>query len=146
MAQETKLVRMYPYSKRNGWVMRSFTLADRKNPKRFRATAGWYEVPATMAAELAKVPQEDRRPKGIKAFVVADDIKQAKEIDAEIAEAMNEKDDEEKGTADAPIRVHKRPGARASAGGTDGEASENGTRGASTGKPRKRSRAMTAGE
>lgn len=123
MSEKTKLVKLYPQSKRNGWVLRTYTVTGGKNPIRFKGISGWYEVAQSLAEQLALVPQQDRYPisrNGARAFLIARDEDHAKELDAEVAEILKEKDEEAKGTASTPIRVH-RPGSKTTATAEGGE-------------------------
>jgi hypothetical protein len=113
-----KLVKLYPYNKQFGWVLRSYTLTNGKNPIRFRGTtgsikSGWYEVEDDFAEELSKVLQQDRYPEGPKAFMVANDREHSADLDRKIAERLAGKNEKE-GNAEAPIRIH-RPGLKTEA-------------------------------
>lgn len=110
----TVLVRLYPYNKRMGWVMRSFTHTDGKQSLKFVATRGWYEVSEQVADELAKVPQQERFPRGHRAFMIARTADEARELDAQVDESLHKEVAETVGTADTPVRA-TRPGLKESA-------------------------------
>ena len=108
-----KLVRLHPYNKRMGWVMRSYTLTGIGGVGlRFQGTRGWYEVDDSIADRLRTVPQQERYPVdlgGHTAFLIADDADGAAKIDARIESMQTKHIDESVGTASAPVRA-TRPG------------------------------------
>jgi len=105
------LVRLFPYNPRLGHVLRRFTLAAQG--LRFSDDRGWYEVSPEIAALLRDVPQEERFPQR-KAFQIAEDAEEAKQLEEELIGMMRT---EERatvvGTASAPLAaIPDRPGAR----------------------------------
>lgn len=108
-----KLVRLYPHAPRVGWVLKTYTLIDGGKSIKFVGERGWYEVDDALAEKLEGILQESNKPKGPRAFMVAEDKDDAARLDAEAKEILSEKKEESIGTVDAPVRLH-RPGARAS--------------------------------
>lgn len=108
-----KLVKLYPYNKRMGWVMRSYTLTGvGKNSVRFQGERGWYEVEDSIADRLRSVPQQDRYPidlGGKPAFMIADDTDGAVVLDDRIDSMQSKHIEESVGTASTPVRA-TRPG------------------------------------
>ncbi|MGD9676430.1 MAG: hypothetical protein AB7V19_07080 [Candidatus Bipolaricaulia bacterium] len=72
----SKLVRIAPFNPRQGFVKQRHTIIKPK-PMRFLEAAGWYEVDDEIARVLSMVPQEERKPGGLKAFLIADDAEHA---------------------------------------------------------------------
>ena len=71
------LVRLKPHNKRRGFVLRSYTFRG----QRYVGERGWYEVSASLAADLAEIQQVDSDPHSPMAFDVATHA-EAREIDA----------------------------------------------------------------
>lgn len=79
---------------------------------RFLESRGWYEVSDEVAAKLEGIPQQDRHPGGARAFLVADDKSEAKELDDRVSQMVRKsKKQEQVGTAEEPVQM-ARPGAR----------------------------------
>ncbi len=105
------LVRLYPYNKRRGWLIRTYLdpqLGTRKGGMKFLGHRGWYEVSDEIAAELEDVLQVDTDPRSGPAFLVARNSAHAKKLDAELVDP--EEEEASIGTADVPVR--QRPGKR----------------------------------
>lgn len=109
----TKLVRIAPYNPRQGFVKQRHTIM-KPRPMRFVEAAGWYEVDEEIAALLAEIPQEERKPGGLKAFLIADDSEHAKQLEYAIRNAARRNEAIQVGTTDEPIRA-ARPGTKAAA-------------------------------
>lgn len=106
----SKLIRLYPRNPQLGFVLRSYTILE--PPLRFLESRGWYEVSDEVAAKLKDVPQQDRLPGGARAFLVAADKAEAKELDARVLQMVRKsKKQEQIGTAEEPVAM-ARPGAR----------------------------------
>lgn len=103
-----KLVKLPPYSKRHRFLLRRVVIL---NPRmiRFIAERGWYRVEDDVAEAVAELHQIDGDPMSPKAFLIAKDEEEAKQIDARIAKLLRPKEEDSVGTADAPISA-ERPG------------------------------------
>lgn len=105
----TKLVRIAPYNPRQGFVKQRHTILHPK-PMRFIESQGWYEVDDEIAAILSKIPQEERKPGGLRAFMIANDKDHAIKLENELINLSRRNDEDKVGTIDAPIRAAARPG------------------------------------
>lgn len=76
MAAETKLVRLKPYNKKKGHVLRRYTYRG----IRFQGSRGWYRVTGDVAGYLGKVRQVPDDADSPPAFDVCSEA-EAKEID-----------------------------------------------------------------
>lgn len=109
------LVRLYPYNKRLGWVMRTFSIADGRRSVKFSSDRGWYRVDddtpdgKELLKKLAAVKQQDRLPDGPAAFMIAADVDEARRMDDKLDELQNRDRDESVGTVTAPVQL-VRPG------------------------------------
>lgn len=107
------LVKLYPYDRRMGWIIRSYTITDGNRSTRFQGQRGWYEVDLEVANRLRLVPQEQRYPVesgGKPAFMIAETPAMANEMDEKLTAMRSKSVDELVGTVDAPVRA-MRPGA-----------------------------------
>lgn len=109
----SKLVRIAPYNPRQGFVKRRHTIL-KPRPMRFDVDRGWYEVDDEVAEALRKIPQEDRKPAGLRAFMIATDREDAKRQEDELRNASRRNDEESVGTIEEPIKA-TRPGSKPSA-------------------------------
>jgi hypothetical protein len=146
-----KLVRLYPYTPRFGYNLRSLVVT--KLGMKFVGERGWYEVSDEAAAFLRTRLQDSTQPHGPKAFMIAESREDAKQLDAAFNATIRDPEEERAGTPDAPIRQaasteSKRPGRRSTvaapveiSGDDDGddEAKEP-----TAGKPRSRRRSTEA--
>lgn len=123
----SKLVRLYPYNKRRGWLIRTYLdPALGVRGMKFVGKRGWYEVSDEVAEELADARQKDNDPRSGPAFLIARDAKHANKLEEELQDPEDE--EVSVGTVEAPVR-HGRPGKRKSKG-----------------KPKTRQRKTKAGE
>jgi hypothetical protein len=108
-----KLVKLHPYNKRMGWVMRTYTMFHDGKPIRFMSDRGWYQVDDVLAAKLEGVPQQSRMPAGPRAFIVVNNAAEAKARDEQLTARLRSARDEvvQVGTAETPVAI-ARPGAR----------------------------------
>ncbi len=109
-----KLVRLYPYDKKRGHVLRTYL--DPELGLKFVGKRGWYEVSEEVAEAIEDVRQKHSgvgAQRSGPAFMIADNNKAAKKMDKELAEEKGE-DEDVVGTADAPVRA--RPGSKADGG------------------------------
>ena len=107
------LVRLYPYNPAQGFVLRTYTLINQK--LKFVEARGWYEVSADIAKVLEGIPQESRKPRGPKAFMVAKDKEEAKKLDADLRVLLRKPEEDSVGTIEEPVPM--RPGKRGPSGG-----------------------------
>lgn len=108
----SKLVRLYPYNPRRGWLKQTYldpALGERKGGMKFVGKRGWYEVSDEVAEELEDVLQREYDLRSGKAFLIAKDAREAKKLDADLVDPEDE--EASIGTADAPVRS-SRPGRR----------------------------------
>ncbi len=108
----SKLVRLYPYNPRRGWLMKTYLdpqLGDRRGGMKFLGKRGWYEVSDEVSEELEDVRQQDQDPRSGPAFLIARSPAHAKKLDEDLRDP--EEDEASVGTADTPVR-HGRPGKR----------------------------------
>ena len=102
------LVRLHPYHPPLGYVLRTLTTLD--PPNRFQEKSGWYDIADDVAEKLRKIPQQDRYPTGPRAFMIAEDAEEAREMDEAFQNMiLKARKEEPVGTPDAPV---KRPGAK----------------------------------
>ena len=107
----SKFVRLIPYNPKQGFVLKSYT--DAVLGLKFVGASGWYKVEDDVAKKLASVPQEDRRPFGLKAFQIAEDKEDARRLEEEHDRYLRRVTRTEKiGTADNPVEAtpDNRPG------------------------------------
>jgi len=118
----SKLVRIAPYNPRQGYVKRRHTIL-KPRPMRFDVDRGWYEVDDEVAEALRKIPQEDRKPAGLRAFLIATDREDAKRQEDELRQASRRNDEEVIGTVEEPIKA-TRPGTKPASASARAQASE----------------------
>lgn len=118
----SKLVRIVPFNPRIGHVKQRHTIM-KPRPMRFDASRGWYEVEDEIAEALRDIPQEERRPGGASAFMIADNAEHARQLEEALRRAARGQEPEAVGTLEAPIRV-SRPGRKAPAAAAPAAKSE----------------------
>lgn len=80
MSSETRLVRLSPYDKSKGQIMRQFSVMSGNSDHRTFMAGKWYRVGKKLADFLAEVRQKTNDPRSQKAFVVVMDQEEAKEV------------------------------------------------------------------
>ena len=102
----SKLVRLYPRDPKRGWFIQTYL--DPKLGVKFLGTRGWYQVEDEVAEELGNVLQKAYDLRSGKAFMIAKDKAEARELDLSIAEP--EEEEAKVGTAEDPVVMKSRPG------------------------------------
>jgi hypothetical protein len=103
--EETRLVRLYPYDPKRGYVMKTYV--DIGLGLKFVESRGWYKVDAGAVSVLKKVVQDTMSPHKLPAFMIAKNIAEAESMMGEFSAPAEE--EKKIGTADAPVQLH-RPG------------------------------------